>query len=366
MAGASYSIKKNRIQKGWYPGFVLEEDGTLSANKNESVHILYLRAVDSGRSDASWGRLRFQAFCPENMVFYVYAAAFNEESFYRQEQPVRIEDFLCDCRESHMIKRQFMRQAGFRKFINQKDILLYDLHGRYLYLVMEVVGEGVFSMTGMRVDQQGDHFMNTFPEIYREEGSFFHRYLSVFSSIYQDFQENMEDLPKLLDLDCCPVQLLPVYGKWLGLDTGDDFLEERILRTLVKEAYELNRIKGTRKALERIAEIVLEKEVQILERNVMGSYILQEEQELMNRLYGCSVYDVTILVPDLLSEVKKNQLLFLLDQFRPIRSSLHVVCLKQNSVLDSYSYLDMNARIPCQGEGSLDRERELDGGFCLQ
>ena len=29
MAGASYSIKKNRIERGWHPGFVLDGDGTL-------------------------------------------------------------------------------------------------------------------------------------------------------------------------------------------------------------------------------------------------------------------------------------------------------------------------------------------------
>ena len=183
MAGASYSIKKNRIERGWHPGFVLDGDGTLRLDPGEGVHMLYLRAVDGGEEGASWGRLRFRVSCPEDTVYYLYAAAFDQDSFYRREQPVRIEDFLCDRRESHEIKRQFMKEAGFLKFTNQKDVLLYELQGRNLYLVLEVQGTGDFSMGQMRVDQQGDPFMNTFPEIYRERGSFFHRYLSVFSSI---------------------------------------------------------------------------------------------------------------------------------------------------------------------------------------
>lgn len=366
MAGASYSIKKNRIQRGLYPGFFLAEDGTLCLDDTEPMHTLYLKAVDGGEEGASWGRLAFQTVCSEDTVYCLYAAAFDEDSFYRKGKPVRIEDFLCDRQESHSIKRQFMKEAGFRKFMNQKDVLLYDLQGRYLYLVLEVMGEGDFTMSNMRVNRQGDPFMNTFPEIYRERGSFFHRYLSVFSSIYEDFQEEIEALPDLLDLDTCPAFLLPVYASWLGLDVGENFLEESILRTLVKEAGGLSRIRGTKAALERIAKIVLGEEVLILERNVMSAYIRKEQLEQMNRLYGRSVHDVTILLDTPLSEVKKSQLLFLLDQFRPIRSRLHIVCLKKTSILDSYCYLDKNARIPWQGEGSLDREQEMDGSICLK
>lgn len=365
MAGASYSIKKNRIQRGWHPGLSLEEDGTLLADQKEAVHYLYLRAIDGGREEASWGRLRFDVTCSEHMVYYLYAAAFDEDSFYRNQKPVKIEDFLCSQEESHSIKRRFLKEAGFTKWINQSDVLLYEMQGRYLYLVLEILGEGEFSLSKMRVDQQGDSFMQTFPEVYREKNSFFHRYLSVFSSIYQDFQEDIDHLPDLLNLETCPASLLSVYAGWLGLQVGENFLEEEILRKLVKEAYALGRIKGTKEALLRIAKIVLDEEVLVLERNVMSAYIQQEQLEQMNRLYGHSVHDVTILVNTPLSEVKKSQLLFLMDQYRPIRSRLHVICLKKSSILDSYTYLDINAQVPWQGEGSLDEDREMDGSICL-
>lgn len=124
MAGASYSIKKNRIERGWHPGFVLDEDGTLRLDPREGVHTLYLRAVDGGEEGVFWGRLRFKVSCPEDTVYYLYAAAFDQDSFYRREQPVRIEDFLCDSRESHEIKRQFMKEAGFFKVYQPKGCAL--------------------------------------------------------------------------------------------------------------------------------------------------------------------------------------------------------------------------------------------------
>ena len=361
MAGSSYSINKNRIEGGYYSGFELDEKGVLTVISEEPVHYLCLRAIDNGISDSAWGRLKLEGSFSESMVCYLYVAAFDEDSFYRKGQPARIDSFLCDREEEITVKKEFFRQARGLRFVHQKDVLLYGLKGRYLYLVLELIGLGEGKITGMKVDSQGDNFMNTFPEIYRERGGFFHRFLSVFSSIYNDFQEDIERLPEILDLDTCPAGLLPVYGGWLGIHVGDDFLEEAVLRTLVKEAYRLNRIKGTRAALERISEIVLGEKVLVLERNVMEDYIEKDQMAQFERLYGNSPYDVTILVLESITEVQKSQLLFLLDQFKPVRSRLHIIRRKKAGTLDSYAYLDMDARISGPGEGSLDTSQELDG-----
>ncbi len=360
MAGASYSIKKNRIQRGYREGFLLEEDGRLRTDEKAPFHRLYLKAIDSAVRDSSWGILSFKGNFSENTVCYVYAAAMNEDSFYRRNQPTRIEDFLCDSEESHHIKKEFLKRVGALRFVNQKDMLLYQLTGQYLYLVIEVVGDGSCEIWDMKVDLQGDNFMNTFPEIYREKDSFFHRYMSVFSTIYNDFEGDIAALPELLDLDTCPAGLLPIYGSWMGIDVGKDFLDESILRPLVKEAYQLNRIKGTKMALERVAEIVLGSKVVVLERNMMEDYISKEQMREFERLYGNSIFDVTILVKDYISEVKKSQLLFLLNQFKPIRARLHLIVLQREGALDDYVYLDMNASIPSEKGGKLDYMQEID------
>ncbi len=366
MPGATYSIKKNRIQRGYYPGFELTEKGVLKSVDTEVTHRLYLRAIDTAKLDSEWGRLTIRGTFSEGTVCYVHVIALNEDSFYRQGVETRIEDFLCNPQESHRIKKEFFSRVGGLRFVNAKDMLLYELKGRYLYLMLEVMGEGACEITGMRVDALGDNFMNTFPEVYQERNSFFHRYLSVFSTIYQDFDDDIEKLPELLDVDTCPVELLPLYAKWMGVNVGKDFLEERILRPLVKEAYELNRMKGTKAVLERIAKIVLEEDVLVLERNMMQEYISRDQMQEFERLYGNSIYDVTILVSQYISEVKKSQLLFLLNQFKPIRTRLHIILLKQEGTLDDYSYLDMNAKISTQREGCLDESHEIDGVIRLQ
>lgn len=366
MAGATYSIKKNRINKGYYPGFMLQDDGTLITEETEAVHYLFIKAIDSAKEHSSWGRLNFLVDIPENMAYFIYAVALDEDSFYRNGEPTRIEEFLINSQETPTIKKEFMKRAGCVRFVNQDDVLLYDLHGRYLYIMLEVIGEGTCRISQMKVDLQGDNFMNTFPEIYREHNSFFHRYMSVFSSIYNDFQEDINALPDVLDLDKCMVQLLPMYASWLGIDMGTDLFEERILRQLAKEAYQLNRIKGTKRVLERIGEIVLGEKILVLERNFMEKYIEEEQIKEIDKLYGKGIYDVTILIQKEIAEKERAQLLFLMEQFKPLRTHLNILCLQKGGSLDAYSYLDMNASISGNEIGSLDAGQELNSRFLLQ
>ena len=83
-------------------------------------------------------------------------------------------------------------------------------------------------------------------------------------------------------------------------------------------------------------------------------------------MYGRSKYDVTILLKTEATEAEKSSLLFLMEQFKPLRTRLRLIDLKKTGTLDSYSYLDVNARVFRQDEGSLDTGQELDGMLRLQ
>lgn len=365
MAGICYSIKRNRLEKGLTTGFTFEEDGTLVMNEHEAYHAVCVRALDCATNDGGWGRLSFDTEYPENMTCYVHVKALNQTMFYREETLTRIDDFLCDPEESPTLKREFFTRTEGSRHVNHSDILMYEQSGRYLYFMIEFIGEGRGYVKNIRADRGGDNFMQTFPEVYRERGSFFHRYLSVFSSIYNDFQQDIDRLPGLLNVDTCPVQLLGTYGKWLGIDLDCDIRDEQVLRTLVREAYSLNRMKGTKKAISRIAQIVLGEEVLILERNVMQDYMSSMDRKDLAELYGSSIYDVTMLVNHPVSDLEKSQLMYLIDQFKPLRSRIHIIHLKSDGILDSHNYLDMNARVFEVENGNLDDEQIMDGVVTL-
>ncbi len=360
-----YSIRQNRFRRSFLSGLQMEKEDVLRFDEKAYRKQFLSSAIDGAEEDAEWGRLHLDMETSEDMVVTVYAVALNVRSSWMGDRYVSLEELLFSEDVTSEQRRQFFESHDAKKAVNQQDILLYDLSGRYLYLLVDIQGLGEGSLSHIWVDNQGDLFMDTFPEVYREKNSFFHRYLSVFSSMYMDFQTKIDNVADLLDVDTAPAELLPIFCSWMGVDVSGDFLSEDRLRLLVKEAYQLNRKKGTRASLERVAEIILGEKVILLEKNVLRGDTQTQSQELYEKLYGEGAYDVTMLVSTYVPEHQKSQMLFLLNQFRPVRSRLRVRFLEAKGELDDHTYMDTNAYVESVQEGSLDERQDMDGAFLL-
>lgn len=345
-----YTIRKNRIKQGFVEGFEIDDENTLVLDENKRDHFVFLKPIDGVSDDAEWGRLSCNLLLPEEIVCYIYVIASNTLDIIVDEgKSIGLDDVLFGDDIDTYSKVSLLQNLGARRFVNTSDMLLYELKGRYLLIAIEMLGNGRASIGNIRVGVRGDNFMGAFPEIYRERNSFFHRYLSIFSSIYNDISEQNDKLYEMLNLDKCSPELLEMYGSWFGIDLRGGFLPEDILRTIVKEAYQLNRMKGTRKVLERILEIMLGDDAVLLE----------------NRLQEGGIYDVTILINKKLTEQLRHQLTFLLDQFKPIRTRIRLLQMEKEAVMDGNSYLDMNATIPSEKHVVLDEESLYDGAITL-
>ncbi len=345
-----YSVKNNRIRKGCIKGFNITDDGQLILDERESEHGIFLAPFDGVKAGSTWGRITYNLVLSEQIVCYTYVIAFDNIEFSVDNgKHDTVTSFLCDPEVSTYTKTKVLLGLGAKKFVNTDDGLLYELEGRYLYIAVEMLGMGSASIDSIRVGVLGDNFMGTFPAVYQERNGFFHRYMSIFSSIYNDNSEINEKLYEMLDLNKCDAELLEMYGSWFGIDLRGGFLPEDTLRTLVKEAYMLNRMKGTKWAIERIVEIVVGEDSVLLE----------------NRLQDGGIFDVTILVNAKLSEDLRHQLMFILDQFRPLRTRIRLLQMEKEAVMDGNSYLDMNAAIPKQKHVVLDEESMYDGAITL-
>ena len=357
MARTVYSIKKNRLRRSFGEGFMMDGAGNLYLDENSPTHRLYLTAIDSAEDDSEWGRLSFKKKISEEQVLYVYAFATNERELKMGEEMVNVERFLISDGIQDSAKKLLFNHSEARRFVDKNDVLLYDLKGRYLYICIEVLGLGEGMIYNIRAERGSDEFLEAFPEIYRENNDFFRRYMTVFNSMYNDFETAVSRLPELLDFDKCPNELLPTYAAWLGIDVQGDFMKPESLRQLVKEAYVLNRMKGTKECLKRLLTIVLDETPIILESNQMKEYAESE---------GEGVFDVTVLVKKQFSENERFQLMYLLDQFMPVRCRLKIETLKDNSILDNRVYLDMNAQVQYLEDAKLDEYMSLDGQLVLE
>lgn len=364
--GRRYSIRKNRIQKSLNSGFLLTEDGTLQCQPNMENRFLFLDPIDSGGEDGKWGRLSFESDFSEDLICVIHAFAYNHSEFVRRGEVMQLRDFILKEEESIASKKRFFEAFKEVKFVNENDILLYELTGRYLWIFIEVIGRGTGEIRNLKIDLLGDDFLDVFPEIYNGHNSFFHRYISIFSSIYNDFQQEIERIPRKLDIDTAPAEVLPIFAGWFGIDVSGGFLEEKKLRLLVKEAYELNKGKGSKRTLERLTEILLGEKAIIVENSRVREHSGKITKEILDNLFGESPYDVTIMIHTEVMQNQKRQLLFLLNQFKPIRAHLKLVILMGNGFLDSYCYLDVNAKIYDIREANLDKDCSIDGTVILQ
>ncbi len=363
MAGIKYTIKKNRLRHSGMQGMELLDSGELKLLDEHDRH-LYLPAIDSAEVSASWGRISLVADITENMVLYVYVLATDDHYITDGESTYDLNEVLCGDKLSDSEKKRILEVGNAKRVVDKDDILIYDLSGQYLYVCIDIIGYGEGTLSGIRIDRQGDNFMETFPSIYRERGGFFHRFMSVFSTVYNDFETEIDDLPKLLDPETAYPELLIVYGKWLGIDLSGDYLPVDVMRTFVREGYKLNRMKGTRACLERILEIVLGERAIILEQNTIRSY-MEEGGIEGSSLEDSSIYDVNILVKKKLSDTDRHQLMHLIHQFVPLRSRIHLIRLKDSGVLDTDIYMDMNAVLAEESYGVFDDDMEMDDDIIL-
>lgn len=347
-------------------GFQLQEDGVLSFVKEERYHAIFFRGIDGVTLGGEWGRLSLDSATLGNAYFSVYTLALDYKEVGIGSGQRDLDEILTDPSIGVPEKISLLKKLGAKRNVDLNDILLYDLGGRFFYFAIEAEGEGEVHFRDLAVDSTGDNFMDTFPQIYRKRNSFFHRYISIYSSIYNDFQREIDRLPDLLDLDTCPEELLIVYGSWMGIDLKGGFLSEDVLRNLVKEAYELNKMKGTKHAVERIVQIMLGTEATVVEHNSIRAWMKTQDPSKVSPVFQeGGIYDVTILVDTGITEETRHQLLYILNQFKPIRTQIDIVQMDENITVDSNTFLDVNTRIPEAHQGKLDETASLDGVVAL-
>lgn len=356
----SYTFHTGRLKRGLAEGMRCREGGVLELSGEAGQHRIFLPVLDNYGRAAGFGRIHLEWDLPRDSVCTVTALVGKEKTIWKEGQSLELDAFFQDAAIAAERKKEVMAEEGCLWGVQVRDMLLYGKKGRFLWIMLEVSGEAVGNISNIRVYHPGDNFMQTFPQVYQEEGSFFHRYLSVFSTMYGSLEERICRLEQILDPDRTAPELLPELCRWLGISGGLEFLQADVLQKLVKEACWLNRNKGTKKVLERLTEILTGQVPVVVERNMIEKYIRQEERLLYDRLYGSSIGDVTVFIRGEVEEALKMQVEFLLEQFKPVLSRLRLVFLENRGILDSCCYMDQNAQICGLPLGILDGACRMD------
>lgn len=356
-----YRIGNARLGRGWMEGFHLNGDVLCTSRSANGMHSIFLRGLDSGRPDCPWGRISLRCqLGPEDMLT-VRAFASDQDQIIYQNETIRIDDFLMDPQVSRQEKEKLFTLANGLERSGVQDILLNGQNGRWLWLWLEVDGEDEDRLEDIRVYVPGDNFFQTFPQVYQNQNEFLQRYLSIFSTMYQEFQEKIDELPALWNVETAPEELLPVFASWFGLETNEMLFTPEELRDLLKVTPRLMERKGTKWAVEAAVKLFVPEEVYIVERN-----LLMQDQLRSEELYGKTPFDFTVMVGRKTDEKLRLRLRFLIDQFKPIRSRYQIVFLEECGGLDAFTYLDVNGAVLQNMPGSLDDGNALTGMTYLE
>lgn len=363
---ADYGIRKYRLgnalfRRSLIEGMAVKGNSLYTDEASCGMHSIFLPALDSAQTDCLWGRVSLKCCLGAESMLTIRAFASNNNVFVRNGETVQVDDFLLDPEVPREEKERLFLLADGVERSGVQDVLLNGQTGRWLWLWLEIMGEGRNVLEDMRVYVPGDHFFRTFPQVYQTDNDFLRRYLSVFSTMHQEFQEQIDALPDLLDVDTAPAFLLPVFASWLGLETDETLFTTEELRILLKAAPELTARKGTKWAVEKVVSLFVSDTVYIVERNLMES-----DHRGSKEMYGKSPYDFTVMVGCKMDEKLRLRLQFLIDQFKPIRCRYQIVFLEDCGGLDAFTYLDVNSALLQSAPGNLDDGKALTGMTYLE
>ena len=137
-----YSIKQNRFNRSFLTGFETDGEQVLQCIPDVYHKVFICDSIDGIESEAKWGRFHLDYQLDEDMVVTTYAVAMDEKEIPWKGSYVDLGAVLNDSELSTKDKVQLLENLDAKKHINQKDILLYEMQGRYLYLCVEVLGLG--------------------------------------------------------------------------------------------------------------------------------------------------------------------------------------------------------------------------------
>ena len=225
------------------------------------------------------------------------------------------------------------------------DLILYGVQGLFLRFTVEpgaALQAYELAFPGLSID-------SLLPSVMQGDGTL-RKLLGVYQSLYMDLNRELSAFPERLDpLGPDP---LPELHRWLGASSwmGLGLPDQALLAT----AAELNRLRGTKKGLLLLAELVTGQGCEIVERFQWDNLQSAQERDDCARLYGPGRAGVTLLFPSDASKQALPRLNAVLHDFIPLGVPYAVVRLEEGAELDGHSCLDSGVRITDPPSAELD------------
>lgn len=213
------------------------------------------------------------------------------------------------------------------------DGLLLKARGRYLWLKLELFGDGAHTpvVEQVRLFFPRLSYLRYLPATYQEEETgrdFLERFLSLYESFSYGMEEQIAQIARYFDPQSTPTEFLNWLGSWLALAADENWPEAK-KRELIARAYQLYKKRGTLAGLREMvqlytgaAPLILEhfrfltpmvlganvtvgmnsvvgksftQRLILEESSVIGEFVLEENEDFPEKPFEENAFDFTIL-----------------------------------------------------------------------
>lgn len=233
------------------------------------------------------------------------------------------------------------------------DLLLYGVRGRFLCFTVSPARD----LTGYALSFPGRSIDAGLPSVMQGDETL-RRFLGVYQSAYMDLNREVARFPGRLD----PMaeDVLPELKYWLGAARW--MRDAPQLPGLLSAAPALNRLRGTRRGLNLLLQVVTGGRGELVEHfqwQLRTAGMSVQEREDCARLYGADRTGAVLLLPKDTPPAALRFLEDVLEDFVPLGVACSILTLQAGAPMDGHSYLDGNAELsdpppPALDETSLD------------
>ena len=294
----------------------------------------FLPPLDSGESDFRWGRVKLKLDLPKDASVQIYARASDDPAWPAWRD----------------VAAQSQGGDGARQLFGAPKAMCGDawlsVSGRWLWLAIVFTSGGTEKprLDAVSILAESDHMTDYLPAVYQTQ-EFTYRFLSIFTAMVQDLEENIARARRQLDPAAADPEMLRYLAHWLCADEG---LPEQELRRVLPEVIDEYETMYTVSGIQRSVKRLTGQTPFIIEHFMVDPNDPScSNPELYRRLYGDDPYRFFLLLPQGTFSDQRQMEHFLeqLKEFVPAETTPELVLLKPDVQLDWHTYLGLNTRI---------------------